>query len=288
MSFTFGRMAITPAALLAASLLLLPSSGQADPRSHMREVFEEKGDAVIRVEIVQNIKQSFQGQQYEQERKTEVNGFFVSEDGLLVTTLSTVDQGQFYSSFTEGEDSLVTQVRSAKYILADNTEIPAAIVLRDTDRDIVFFKPLEERDEPYVHFELTEVDHPDILEETFTLARMSRIARRTLLAMSGEIQGIITRPRAYYIPHGELGSTGTGTPMFNSSGELIGMGATYLFPGGRAAVGEQDESMLFIITPVIDILDIMEDAKEATPESTFEEDAADTDTAEPDDEEATY
>ncbi|MCC5877041.1 MAG: trypsin-like peptidase domain-containing protein [Candidatus Sumerlaeia bacterium] len=281
-----GRTALTSAAILAMGLLLVPAIGQADPRSHMRKVIEEKGDAVIRVEIVQNIKQSYQGQQYEQERKSEVNGFFVSEDGLLVTTLSTADQGQFYSSFTEGEDSLVTQVRAAKYILADNTEIPAAIVLRDTDRDIVFFKPLEERDEPYVHFELTETDHPKILEETFTLARMSRIARRTLLGMSGEIQGVITRPRAYYIPHGELGSSGTGTPMFNSTGELIGMGATYLFPGGRSAVGEQDESMLFIITPIIDILDILEDAMEATPEATFEEDFEEEETAEPEEEDA--
>lgn len=263
------RMSLATSALLLTGVALLPAFSHGDGRTTMRELIAERGDAVIRIEIVQNIKSSYGGQQFEQERKSEVNGFFVDADGLLVSTLSSVDQGQFYSSFTEGEDQFVTQVRSAKYILADNTEVPAAIVLRDTDRDIVFFKPLEEREGPYVYLELAEREgHPGILEETFTLARMSRIARRTLIGMSGEIQGVITRPRAFYIPHGELATAGTGTPMFNSSGEVIGMGATYLFPGGRSAVSEQDESMLFIITPTIDIVDILPDAKAASPEET--------------------
>lgn len=254
---------------LAASLLLagtLAGTAAADGRDAIRTVIEERGDAVIKIEVVHDIKSSYGGQSYEQERRSEVNGFIIDEGGLLVTALSSVDPGQFYSSLAGGEDSFVTTIKSAKYLMADNSEVDAAVVLRDSDRDLAFFRPIEQREEAFAYIPMAEISHPAILEEAFTIARMGRIARRTILGMSGEIQGVVTRPRAYYIPHGELATGGAGTPMFNTSGELIGMGGMYLFPGGRSAIGDQDEPVMFIIIPTEDIKDVAGQAIEAEPE----------------------
>lgn len=258
--------------LLAAPVLALALAGlsptpvEASGRDAVRSVIAERGEAVIKVEVVHDIKSSYGGQQYDQERRSEVNGFIIGEEGLLVTALSSVDPGQFYASLSDGEDSFVTTIKSAKYIMADNSEIDAAVVLRDSDRDLVFFRPMEEQEDPFTYIPLEESGHPEILDEAFTIVRMGRIARRTVIGMSGEIQGVITRPRAYYIPHGELSTGGAGTPIFNASGECIGMGGMYIFPGGRSAIGDQDEPVMFIVVPTADIIDVADQAREAAPE----------------------
>lgn len=257
---------IAAAALALAMVGAVPICStplRADGRDTMKNVVADKGDAVVTLEIVFETKFSSGGQERQSDRKAEVPGFLIDEKGTALTTLSNVDPGQFYSTLYDKEDSYVTRVKSIKYILGDTTEIPAAIVLRDGDLDIAVLRPLSPPEKPMTFISLSESTKPALLDQAYTLGRMPRIARRTVVGMSGEVQAVVDRPRTFYVPSSELVTARAGVPVFGANGKLIGMVALYIFPGGRKSAGENDEPYMYVIRPADDLVQVAEQAKDA-------------------------
>lgn len=250
---------------LATALALAPAITNADGRDTFREFVKEKGDAVIAIELVMSVKVSRGGQQSDSEQKSEIIGFVIDEEGLVVTSLSQVDPGAFYARFSGDEDSYVTRNRKITYLMPDNREIEATVVLRDPDLDLAFLKPMDAVEEPFVHISLDHSGDAEILEDVYTMSRMGRIARREIAAMSGEIQGIVQRPRKFYIPHSEITTAQTGAPVFLEDGRLIGMNGMYIFPGGSRSLGTSDEPVLFVIRPTQDIAEVAAQARDIAP-----------------------
>jgi S1-C subfamily serine protease len=252
--------------------LLLAIAGQgtagADMRETARRVAAEKGDAVLTLLVVSEVSFSYQGSSQRQEDRRETSGIVISEDGLVVTALSSVDPTGMIErmSGTVGEDpGFTTTLKDVKYILADNTEVPATLVLRDNDFDLAFLRPLQPPASPMTAIDLTDSVEPQLLDEIFTLARLGRIARRTVAAMSGEIQAIVTRPRTYYITDGETVSGSTGNPVFAADGKIVGIVLYHVLAGASQSTSNE-ESILPVVIPAADILEVAANApKTATP-----------------------
>ncbi len=265
----FGGMStIIMMALLVVSMTA-PSLVRADLRETARQTLKEKSKAIVTLEVVTETKISYGGGQDEQEEKSEVLGVVVGSDGLVVAALSSIDQSQLWDRMQAGREDMgyTIRVKSLKYILSDNSEVPATIVLRDNDLDLAFLRPLEEPESPMTFIDLENNDTAQILDPVFCLARMGRIARRTHVGMTGEIQGVVTRPREYYIPSSELTSGGLGTPIFNDEGKILGLILLHVLPGGSAVANSSDERVIPVVIPARDIQEVAVQApKQASPE----------------------
>jgi hypothetical protein len=265
---------LTLCALLLAGLATPHIAPATEGPAAIRQVIAEKGDAVIRIEVVQDVKASYGGQQYDRENRDEIVGFVIDADGLVVTSLSKVDPGSFYGALSSDEERFTTRVKSVKYLLADGSEVPAAVVLQDTDSDLAFLKPLAKPGAPMPFLTLNADHAGEVLEPVYTISRLGKIGRRTIAAMSGEIQAVITRPRKQFIPHGELATGGPGNPIMSANGQCIGMGAMYAFPGGRRTLGQNDEPVMFVILPAAEIARKAAEAKTIEPKAPAVEEAA--------------
>lgn len=254
--------------LMLCTSLLATATVSADRESFSKFVAQKEAAAVT-LECVFEVKSSYGGQERQMERKAEVDGFVIDEKGTVISTMSNVDPGSFYAKAMESEDAYSTRIKSLKYIFPDNTEMPAAVVLRDTDLNIAVLKPLTPPEKPMTFISLSESATPKLLSEAYAIARLGRIARRNAVAISGEVQSIIEKPRTLYVVsdslHGD--SRNTGIPVFDGDGKLYGMTSLYLFPGGRNALGDSDEPIMPMVIPASDLLEVAEQAKDAKPEA---------------------
>jgi len=242
-------------AILASAVPALAADDASDIRSAGRAALEKYGPAVVTVEIVSEIKVSYGGREQTQERKTETLGSVIDGDGVVVTALSSVDPTKLWENMQRpGSDAeFATTVKSMKYILADNTEVAAQLVLRDSDLDLAFLRATTTPATPMVALDLSGDAEPQVLSEAFCIGRMGRIARRTHLAMTGEIQGVVRKPRPFYVPSAELASAGTGVPVFATDGRLYGLVFLHSLPGGLSEDERNDEFVTPVVIPVADI-----------------------------------
>ena len=133
--------------LMLCASLLATATVSADRESFSKFVAQKEAAAVT-LECVFEVKSSYGGQEQQMERKVEVDGFVIDEKGTVISTMSNVDPGSFYAKAMGSEDSYSTRIKSLKYIFPDNTEVPAAVVLRDTDLNIAVLKPLTPPEKP--------------------------------------------------------------------------------------------------------------------------------------------
>lgn len=242
-------------AILAGAVPALAADGPGDIREAGRAALEKYGPAVVTVEVVSEIKVSYGGREQTQERKSETLGVVIDPSGVVVTALSSVDPTKMWETMRRpGSDAdFSTTVKSMKYILGDGSEVAAQLVLRDSDLDLAFLRTTTAAADPMVALDLSSEADPEILSPAFCLGRMGRIARRTHVAMTGEIQGIVRKPRPYYIPSGELATAGTGSPVFAADGRLYGLIFLHSLPGGLSEDERNDEFVTPVIVPVADI-----------------------------------
>ncbi len=254
--------------VVATAMFVLSAQQTRADRATIRQMLEEKESAIITLEAVFDVTVAFGGRQQEYERRSEEVGIVVDPTGLAITSLSSMDPGQFYSRlYGDDDNDFSTRLKDLKYILPDGTEIPAGISLRDRDFDIVVLRPLEELDEELTYISLDDYATAELLDELYLLGRKGRIARRAIQAKSIEIESVVERPRFFYVPGGYHNDQHLGSLVVNSAGNPVGMVAMYLFPGGAAALGEEDEPVMAVIVPVEDILDVVEQARDIEPEA---------------------
>lgn len=250
-----------------AGICALGAAAPAMEAGAARQVLEQYEEAVVTLEVVLDTKMSYGGQQEETEQKTEEMGFFIAEDGLLVTSLSNLDPaGQFYSRMSPDEGAYTTTVKEITIILAGGEELDAQLVLRDPDLDLAFLRPAEPRKQPFAYIPLEEAGTAETFDSLIALERAGRIARRTILGKMGTMIGKVDRPRTFYIPSQELQNQNTGAPVFGPEGKLLGIRTLYVFPGGQRSLGETDQPAMIVILPAEDIASIADQASEAEPE----------------------
>ncbi len=230
-----------------------------------RQVFEEKQDAVIRLNVVQKTRMSYPGMSgQESETRTECIGTFISEDGLIVTSLSNIDPSNMLEQMMgaqAGEMQMDVEVESITIILPDGTEVEGTIELRDTDFDLIFIKPQEELSEEISYINLADSASASILEELVMLNRLGREARRVPAVSTLYVQAIIDRPRTFYVPTQSILDESMGNPVFNEEGKIVGFTTIRVSPAGGHGMSSLfgspgDMGILGVIFPAEDILEI--------------------------------
>lgn len=271
--------ALTAAAVAVFVLSAAGVTEAADLVAAGRAKVKESGEAVVTVKIVSAMKFSWGGSPGEEEEiKNEARGTVVSEDGVTVISLAEIDPAQFWARLMGsqlGDDvKYESNLKDMKLLMTDGTEIPAEVVLRDHDLDLAVIRPKEKQAKKFVFVNLKDAVPAEIMEPVFCIGRMGPVGQRELRAMSTEIQGIVKKPRLFYVPDGDVYANGTGVPVFNGEGKLIGIVVMKSVPGTADSAGRSNsDNILPIILPAEDVQEIVAQAPEKAPAEEKKEEA---------------
>ncbi len=235
-----------------------------------RKILEANKAAVVTILLVLKQKVSFPGRpSQDSESKVEATGTVISPEGLTVVSLSLTDptsllEKMMAGTAQAGQLKMETELRDAKIMLGDGTEIPAEIILRDKDLDMAFVRPLEKQDAPFAYIDISEPGEPDYLDQVISLNRMGKVAGRAYSASVERIDAIVRKPRTFYIPGRDATSTGLGSPAFTIDGDFIGVFLIRAIKstggGSRGMFGGSSDNIATVILPAIDIADAAEQA----------------------------
>jgi S1-C subfamily serine protease len=261
------------AVLFAAGLAVAVSTAQAqDGRAAAREVAAKWQSAVVNVRVVLKMRMSMGGREMQaSDDPVDTVGTVIDPSGLTVLSLGALNPGGMMTRLMgsagggNGEPNvdITTEPTDVKIRLADGREVPARIVLRDEDLDLVFLRPTKPLDKPLVAVDLSASAKPVLLEQVLVLTRLGRVGGWAPGASLHDVSAIIERPRTFYVLAG--GESGVGTPAFSTSGKIIGLLTLRQVDAGRANMsaifGSSDAfGMLGVILPAEDVLEIAKQA----------------------------
>ena len=253
-------------------LAAVSAIGEDDVPAKARRVFEQHKDATVTVELVVKERYSMSGRSAQERESTqEVTGVVMDPAGLIVTALSSVDPTSMYQSMAEASGmgdadfKIESEVASVKIRLPDNSELEAAVVLRDSDLDLAFLRPVAKPDAPLPYVDFTEAAEPQMLDTLVAINRLGKVVRRAYTASLERVEGIVTKPRTFYIPgQGDAGNATPGCPAFALDGRIVGIAVMRTMAQGGTSMRD---SMLVIVLPASDVLEAAAQAPPSEPEA---------------------
>jgi len=259
--------------ILGAVMIWAVTTGWADEAAVAgQRVLAQHQQAVLTVKLVLNQSVSFGGRDQSGESKTEALGTVIDPSGLTVISLSAIDPSSTMRSMLgarmrgqAGDLRIDSQVKDARLVLADGTELAAEVVLRDKDLDLAYLRPVEKPVRPLPAIPLTPDAKPEVLDQVVCLNRLGQVANRVVAVSIERIDAIVDKPRTFYVL-AQGGSSAVGSPVFALSGELIGV----ILMRHVATEGEGNVTSMFsgstalgILPIIVPAADIREDAQQA-------------------------
>ncbi len=244
------------AAVLVAMLTAVQAFGESDITATARKLHKTHQESVVWVMVVAKVQLSAGGRTVDREQKAEARGTVIDPSGLTVVSYSALDPGmQMQGMRARGGGKIQTKTNFAevKIHMADGTEIPAKVVLKDTVLDLAFIVPDMESEEAE-GVEFTPVDlktsiKPTILDETIALGRLGKALDRRPTVLIGRIAAVIKKPRDFYVAT----STSLGGPVFSADGAPFGIVVRRMANGRPGAA---------VILPAEDVLETAAQALE--------------------------
>lgn len=255
--------------VLAAALVLgLVAPAPADEMAVAgRQLAAKWKNSVVTVHLVLKITEKWEGESSEEEVKIEATGTVIDPSGLVVAALSaTIPTEARNQASGEDTDSTTTEVKETKIITADGRDVPATVVLRDRELDLVFIKPTAKPDKPYDAVDLTKAAKVELMDEMVCLYRLGTVASRSLAACCDRAQAVIEKPRTFYAPGLPMMGASLGAPVFAMNGGPLGVLLLRTLPGGsdsHQVSGIGANGMMYIVLPAADILEAAKQALEA-------------------------
>jgi S1-C subfamily serine protease len=266
------------AVMLAAALCLSgrPAAGAEESGvvAAGRTAQQKYSNAVINVTATMKI--SVQGEaggsarSGDQERKNELLATVIDSSGLTICSLAALDPTSAIGNVrvnVGGQPQTVklkADLHEVKYRLADGTELPARVVLKDEDLDLAFLateKPMEDADKAKIAVvSLADAaKEAQVLDAVIFLGRYGKGLSYEPSVAAGRITGKLTRPRTEYIAGGS-----PGTPVFSGDGKLLGIILTHrrLNNDVTAGPGGIQADMTAVVIPAGDIVEAANQAKE--------------------------
>lgn len=252
--------------LLSLSPNLLPAA-VADDTAAAKKICDTHKDAVIWVSAVAKISittsDSRMGRNIpDQERKLEAVGTIVDSAGMVVTALSNIDpSGQVSGREVNTPQGRITLDASAilkevKIILADGSEVPADVVMKDADLDLAFLRPKPDAKEAkgitFPCVSLKDSGTAELADQVVSLARADEILNRQPQVSRGQIITVTKKPRQFL----RVNNATQGGPSFTMDGKLLGIGVNR---------STKDKAAVTVVLPAADVLEIAEQAKTAKP-----------------------
>jgi S1-C subfamily serine protease len=255
---------VAPAAALAQT---------ADDRAAARALLAKHGDAVITVMGTLKARMSRNGQDRPApDQAVQASGTVLDGSGLTVVSLAAIDPGALIGrnpAFAAAKVNIETELTDVKLRLADGTEVPARVVLRDTDQDLLFVRPAEPRQAA-----LASVDTASPLLSPLDLAvvvqRLQELAEWKPAASLGTVEVVIEKPRRFYLLSVATQGTGVGASVFTIKGEFAGIiglraseDARHNALNGMSGTVLQTLGMVPVVIPAADIREIAKQASQA-------------------------
>lgn len=244
--------------VFAALLAVLGSGCMASTVEDARKIFEASKDAVVMVQLVVEVKMTYEGQSEKQEHKGTANGTVIDPSGLTVVSLSDVDPSSQWPDTSSDKGSFSTEVTSVKMRMEDGTEIPADVVLRDPDLDLAFVKPKAAPAKPMVFVDLANASTPLVLDDMVSVGRLGRIAGFVAGATMERVIAVITKPRLFYA----VSTARTGSPVFTLDGKVAGIA---LWRTSKSQDEDEESDWQVVVLPSAAVLKAAQQAKTAEP-----------------------
>ena len=246
------------------SLVVPASSGAQSDRAAFRDVAKKWQNAIVNVRVSLKVRMSMGGREVQSMDDTvEAVGTVIEPGGLTVMSLSSLDPGAMMSKLmgSAGGDqkmNIVSEPSDVRIRLADGRELPATIVLRDQDLDLAFIRPSNRPAEALTAVSLADGGTPMVLEELVVLSRLGRVGGWTPAATLNSIGAIMVKPRTFFVLSGPAG---TGTPVFQANGKLVGLSTIRQVDPGRMSMfgmmgGTEGAGVMAVILPAADVLEI--------------------------------
>ena len=245
--------------LLAACCLAITQFASADNAAEKgRKIFEENKGAVVTVLLVINTKFSAPGRASQEfEAKAEATGTVINADGLTVVSLSKVDPSALYDLMQPdaGGTNYETEVRDAKILMEDNTEIDASVILRDRELDMAFVRPKKKEETDFKYIDFTNSGEPELLDEVITINRLGQVSRRAHAASVERIDAIVRKPRTFFIPGNNPTNTEMGSPAFTLDGKVVGVLLIRAIKSSGGTAGNPSQNVTQMFLPAEDVLE---------------------------------
>jgi S1-C subfamily serine protease len=230
-----------------------------------KKIFAEHQDSVLWVSVVSKISISGigGGSTQNREEKLEALATVVTSDGLLVSALSLVDPTSLISGRevrTSGGGRIKvdasSEIQDVQIIMPDGTEVPAEVVMKDADLDLVFIRAKADSKEAkgvtFKPIDLKNSAKVGIADEVVTVTRAGEILNRQPGVHRGDVITLVTKPREFI----RVDSASPGTPTFTLDGKLVGICVTRHTSKSNPTP---------VLMPAADVLEIAEQAKTAKP-----------------------
>ncbi len=221
------RTVATAIAVLAAMTMGL--TAQDNLAKTAKETSAKYQDCVVHVTATLKIEASGMGMMMGQgnEQKMETIGTIVDPSGLTVVSLSRMDPTSMFAGMSlggEGENQEISagsQFSDVKIRLADGTELPAKLIMKEPDLDLAFVIPeTADKGKKYTYLDLTDSGTADVLEDLFTLDRFGKVLNYKPAISKMYIIGVVTKPKLIYAVND---ASDLGVPAFNAAGKLVGI-----------------------------------------------------------------
>lgn len=188
-------------------------------------ISEKNKDAIVLVEFVISIKLKIDGnEQPAKEQRIKAPGTMTNADGLTLASNSATDptdniRQQLAARLRGRAFEVQSSIKEVKIVLNDGTEIEAEVAIKDKELDIVFVRPKEKLEEKISYITLDPKVDIKQLSRVIIIGRMNMDAGRAVLVNTGSIQGIITKPRKYFVSSPSM----PGLPALDKDGKCFGM-----------------------------------------------------------------
>ncbi len=230
-----------------------------------KEVYDHYQGAVIWVSAVLKVEMAGRSQ----EKKMEAFGTIITKDGLTVVSYAMLDPISLYASFATAKQrkSLPkSQFSDVKMRLADGTEVPARLLLKDPDLDLGFLAPdpdAENAPKTFPHVTLDKTTKAQILDPLIVLTRLGKSFDEEACVDFTRVSAIVKKPRLFYVDRPHASGGGIGTPVFTTDGKVLGISLMRKGRKKRSLSSMLGGDFSTVILPCEDVLDIAQQAKKA-------------------------
>lgn len=198
----------------------------------------------------------------DREQKFEANGTVLDPNGLTVTALSALDPTREITgreiNTSSGRVILEASavLKEVRIIMSDGTEVPADVVMKDADLDLVFVKPKPDAKETkqvtFKPLNLSNSSMAEVADDVITISRTDEVLNRQPAVHRGQVVCVTKKPRTFYRV---VGAT-PGCPTFALDGNVLGIAANRIV---------KDKNSVTVVLPAADVLEVAEQARTATP-----------------------
>lgn len=212
-----------------------------------RALVKQYAETIVGVEVVATIRITVNDHALPpRENKIDENGTVISPTGLTVTVLSAIDPHDTIEAAIAASRGLAsqkveigeTEFKDVKLRLANNTEVPAVIVLKDPDLNLAFIAPLPDataKPRTYSFVALDKATTGEMMGNFYIVNRAPKSLQRVPIIRLTSVIAIVEKPRRMYL----LGESAQGVPAFDASGMVLGLSTLFLEngrPSGRIVV----------------------------------------------------